>query len=82
MTNEQKGGTPTEEPEKKIVCNNLNLLLGTRGSEQAASTYWNIDVKNELLHHFKVQMSYLGMTRDFTWSSSSRPNNKRADYLN
>lgn len=40
FTSRQEGGSPAEEPYKKIVCKNLNFLLGTKGNEEAARTYW------------------------------------------
>jgi hypothetical protein len=54
MTSQLVGGTPAEEPYKKIICSNLNLMVGAPGHEDAAHTYWTHDVKRELKLQFSV----------------------------
>ena len=55
MTSQLEGGTPADEPYKKIICTNLNLLLGAQGFEDAAHTYWTHEVKRELKQQFLVR---------------------------
>jgi len=55
VTNKQKWGAPAAEPYKKVICDNLNLLVGTQSLKKAAHDYWTTVVKKELRQQFRVR---------------------------
>jgi len=57
VTNKQKWGAPAAEPYKKVICDNLNLLVGTQSLKKAAHDYWTTVVKKELRQQFRVLLT-------------------------